>query len=192
MMVIQYSQFTLKIEFLHVHEYFQYYSDRDDCGVFMRCGKLQHPKFDSIRLLKLSEWSAWVRRLKLWRLTLRQLEEVAAWPWCGGIVHPHCATLGQTLTDEWPDMINSLSCWFWGVWGTFSASRTTCCTAGDFNDTRRARMWHKRHFKYDHHRKEASWFHELQTHKGTGCWASFDLTESIPELIIFKGSVCGI
>lgn len=61
-----------------------------------------------------------------------------------GIVHPfHCATLRRTLTDKWPDGINSLSCWFWGMWGTAGASTTAHCTAGDFRDTENTWLWHE-------------------------------------------------
>lgn len=73
-------------------------------------------------------WSAWAGLCTL-ALRHRQPFSRTAGGDCGpvwrGIAHPHCATLGRTLTDEWPDVINSLSRWFWDKCGSIGAWRTT-------------------------------------------------------------------
>lgn len=92
--------------------------------------------------------SAWVRRPKLWMLALRHQQPFSQTAGGGfatvlwGIVHPQCATLGRTLTDKWADVINSLSCWFWGMWDSVGASKTTRCTAGFFSEMYSTWMWH--------------------------------------------------
>lgn len=121
--------------------------------------------------------SAWVRSPKLWSHALRlrrQPFRQTAGGGCAtvlwGIVHPHCMTLGRALTDKWPEVINILSHWFWGMWGTISTSGTTRCTAGDFGDTYSAWMWHKS--TRENNFTWAFWIWQRSLNQLFSCWAT--------------------